>query len=215
MYPNLKLCKFAKTKGVYPPHYNTLLINSDTEFTPQEACELVDFYNKRGICHFIAAHPTQGICIYECQGTALEATNVGYISGTRGFYYAIQDADNPHRILALARRPPSNIIKIYDYEQPMVIDLNPPPHDFISGIYELGSKFKLIKSLNPFPFENYLEDLMFFKGYIYYIQNGRLYVIVNIEPRPYKNPKNLYIEELYYFGKKLITQDGDVISKVS
>jgi len=218
MYPNFKLCKFVKTKGVWSPHYDTLIKNTETEFTPQEARELVEFYNKRGICNFLAAHPTQGICIYECRGVGLEAENVGAISGTRGFYYAIQDASNPLRILALARRAPSNIVKIYDYDQPFEIDLNPPPHDFISGIYELGSTLHLVKQLVPDYFENYLEELVFFKGWVYYLQNGRLYVIVNTTPRPYKNPKGMFLEELHYLGKQLIAQEGDVfdvIGKVS
>lgn len=206
MYSNLKLCKFKATKKCFPYHYNPLLYNTDTTFTVRETFDLITFYNNKGICNFLAAHP-QGICLYECRGVGVEAANVGCIENTQGFYYVVQDADDPYLFLALARQPLSNIVTFYEDESPQQIDLNPPPHH-TSGLYRInGDKIDLIKPLIP----DLLLGAFLFKGIVYYMHHFKIYAIINNNPRPYMG--KITHPKIQYYGDKIIFCEGALSSR--
>jgi len=181
IYPTFNVCKYRKIdnpRNPYPSHNPILIDNIEIKLNPFDAVEVIDDLISHNICCFLYHHITYGIVLYKCIGINEPAVGVGYIEGTEGFYHIIQDPFNPYRFLALARKPPSNIIVLFEYategETPISIDLNPPPHDKKSGVYTLTKRgIKLERELPS------LEETssLIFNNEVYYISANRLYKI--------------------------------------
>lgn len=204
MYSTSEVCVFDKTqRKEWPQHIQPPLYNPTVFLSILEASEILEYYKQKRVCSFLHAHPTHGICIYECRGVGEAAENMGCIKGTEGFYFVLQDAIDPLYFLALARAGPSNIVTAFEYDKPFQIDLNPPPHDKTTGLYHItASNIQLVKPHSSGLFRDGDNPVALFKKKIYYIHGGKLYMIENINPKPYKNDK-LTPASFLYSNKRL------------
>jgi len=203
LYPTVKNCRD-------PNHYHlsNMFTISEVEVSLEDAVSLIKFYRDLGECCFLYCYPNRGICLYHCKDTVI--TCLGVIENTKGFFYCIQDPCDPYQLFILAKSGPSNIISTVEYgSHSFQVDLNPPPHDYQSGIYRLKpNQLELLQPFNSREFEPFVDSLFFFKNRIFYQERDNVYLCSGKTKR-YKNRLKLLNPKLAINKHGMIVKGED------